>query len=284
MNELPVSPIGAHVPVSGGLASRGLAYAAEIGAETLQVFVGNPRGWATSPGDPEEDARMRERDDLPVFIHTPYLINLGTPDEGAADRSLGSLRHCLRRGAEIGAEGVVVHTGSAVRGGRDQGLERMRARLLPLLEELDDEDPRVLLEPMAGKGQTLCATVDDLGGYLDALGWHEGAGVCLDTAHAFAAGHDISTREGMREMLDRFDEIVGAARLGLVHTNDSKAACGSNRDLHQNIGAGEIGAAPFGELFRHPASAGVPVTCETPGPSKPHAKDVRTLKELRDGT
>ncbi|MBB4932235.1 deoxyribonuclease-4 [Lipingzhangella halophila] len=283
MTELPVSPIGAHVPVSGGLAKRGLAYAAEIDAETIQVFVGNPRGWATSPGDPDEDAKMRERDDLPVFIHTPYLINLGTPDDDAAERSLGSLRHSLERGTEIGARGVVVHTGSAVRGGRGQGLDRMRARLHPLLQELGNDAPLVLLEPMAGKGQTLCATVDDLGDYLDALDWHGKAGVCLDTAHAFAAGHDISTRQGMRDMLDRFDTVVGAALLALVHANDSKASCGSNQDLHQNIGDGEIGAEPFGELFRHPVSAGVPITCETPGPKKPHAKDVRTLKGLRDG-
>ncbi|GAA1987978.1 deoxyribonuclease IV [Nocardiopsis rhodophaea] len=283
MSELPFTPIGAHVPVSGGLAKRGLAYTAEIGAETIQVFVTNPRGWATADGDPAEDARLRERDDLPVFIHAPYLINLGAPDAKVADKSVASLEHALRRGAQTGARGVVVHTGSAVKGTRAEGLERMRSRLLPLLERLGDEAPPVLLEPMAGQGQVLCATVDDLVGYLDALDWHPQAAVCLDTAHVFAAGHNVATREGMRDMLDRFGEVVGAERLRLIHANDSKEPCGSNKDRHENIGAGHIGAEPFGELFRHPVSAGVPITLETPGPEGPHAADVRTLKTLREG-
>ncbi|GAA1073089.1 deoxyribonuclease IV [Nocardiopsis composta] len=281
MNDARISPVGAHVPVSGGLATKGLPYADEIGAEAVQVFVSNPRGWAATPGVPEEDAALRDRSGLPVFVHAPYLINLGAPDEEVAAKSVASLEHSLRRGAAIGALGVVVHTGSAVRGGRAAGLDRMRSRLLPLLERLGEEVPPVLLEPMAGQGQVLCATVDDLAGYLDALDWHPRARVCMDTAHAFAAGHDISDRAGMAAMLDRFGEVVGADRLGLVHANDSKAACGSNKDRHENIGAGQIGAEAFAELFVHPVSAGVPLTLETPGPAGPHAADVALLKKLR---
>ncbi|GLU49068.1 deoxyribonuclease IV [Nocardiopsis ansamitocini] len=276
------SPVGAHVPVAGGLAKSGLAYAAEIGAETIQVFVSNPRGWATGPGNPGQDALLRERADLPVFIHAPYLINLGAPDEAVAAKSVASLEHALRRGAEIGARGVVVHTGSAVNGSRTHGLERMRARLLPILEGLAEDAPQVLLEPMAGQGRVLCATVDDLGPYLRALDDHPKAAVCLDTAHVFAAGHDISTPAGMRAMLDRFGEVAGAHRLRLVHANDSAAPCGANRDRHANIGSGYIGSTPFAELFTHPVSAGVPVTLETPGPAGAHASDVEMLKKLRD--
>ncbi|WP_159945492.1 MULTISPECIES: deoxyribonuclease IV [unclassified Nocardiopsis] len=281
--QRPVSPVGAHVPVAGGMAAKGLAYAEEIGAETVQVFVSNPRGWATNGGDPEQDARMRERTDLPVFVHAPYLINLGTPSEETADKSVRSLEHALRRAAQIGARGVVVHTGSAVSGGRDLGLSRVRERLMPLLEGLGEDVPPVLLEPMAGQGQVLCATIDDLAAYLEVLEWHPRVGVCLDTAHMFAAGHDISTVGGMRAALDRFGEVVGADRLRIVHCNDSKAPCGSCRDRHENIGAGHIGAEPFGELFRHPVSAGVPLVLETPGPAGPHAADVAALKRLREG-
>ncbi|OOC54498.1 MULTISPECIES: deoxyribonuclease IV [Nocardiopsis] len=279
--QRPPSPVGAHVPVAGGMATKGLAYAEEIGAETVQVFVSNPRGWATNGGDPRQDALMRERTDLPVFVHSPYLINLGTPSEETAEKSVRSLEHALRRSAEIGALGVVVHTGSAVSGGRETGLARTRERLMPLLEELGEDVPPVLLEPMAGQGQVLCATIDDLAAYLEVLEWHPRVGVCLDTAHMFAAGHDISTAEGMRTALDRFDEVVGADRLKVVHCNDSKAECGSCKDRHENIGAGHIGAEPFGELFRHPVSAGVPLVLETPGPAGPHSADVATLKKLR---
>ncbi|WP_017610535.1 deoxyribonuclease IV [Nocardiopsis xinjiangensis] len=279
-NRHPFTPVGAHVPVAGGMATKGLAYADTIGAETIQVFTSNPRGWATKEGDPKQDARMRETD-LPVFVHSPYLINLGTPNEETAGKSTHSLGHTMRRGAEIGAGGVVVHTGSAVSGGREAGLARTRERLMPLLEELGEDVPPLLLEPMAGQGQVLCATVDDLVPYFEALDWHPNVGVCLDTAHLFAAGHDISTREGMREALDRFGEVVGADRLHLIHANDSKAPCGSNKDRHENIGEGHIGAEPFAELFTHPVTAGVPITLETPGPEEPHGKDVATLKDLR---
>ncbi|MEV2277240.1 deoxyribonuclease IV [Nocardiopsis sp. NPDC049922] len=281
--QRPQSPIGAHVPVAGGMATKGLPYAEEIGAETVQVFVSNPRGWATNGGDPEQDARMRERADLPLFVHAPYLINLGAPNEETAQKSVRSLEHALTRGGEINARGVVVHTGSAVSGGREAGLERVRDRLMPLLERLGGDVPPVLLEPMAGQGQVLCATVDDLVPYFEALDWHDNVGVCLDTAHLFAAGHDISTPEGMRETLDRFGEVVGGDRLRVIHVNDSKEPCGSKKDRHENIGAGHIGTRPFGELFTHPVTAGIPLILETPGPAKPHAADVATLKELREG-
>ncbi|MFC3997739.1 deoxyribonuclease IV [Nocardiopsis sediminis] len=282
MSGLPTSPIGAHVPVAGGLATRGLDHAARIGAETIQVFVGNPRGWAVNDGDPAEDALLRARTDLPVFVHAPYLINMGSPDDAIAAKSMASLEHSLRRGGEIGARGVVVHTGSAVRGTRTEGLARVRDRLLPLLERLGERVPPVLLEPMAGQGQVLCATVDDLAAYLGALERHPRVGVCLDTAHLFAAGHDISAAPLLGAVLDRFGEVVGADRLRLIHSNDSASACGSNKDRHQNIGAGEIGAEPFAELFRHPVSAGVPMVCETPGPVERQEADLAELKRLRE--
>lgn len=272
------------MPVAGGMATRGLAYADRVGAECVQVFVGNARGWTTGPGVAREDEALRARPDLPVFVHAPYLINPGAPDPAVAEKSVASLAHSLRRGTEIGARGVVVHTGSAVVPGRGAGLARAARRLGPLLDSLGENGPRLLLEPMAGQGQVLCATVDDVVDYLDALGWHPRAGVCLDTAHVFAAGHDIASGEGMRAMLDHFGRTVGGDRLGLVHANDSALPCGSRKDRHANIGAGHIGAVPFAELFAHPVSAGVPVVVETPGPEGPHTEDIAVLQRLRDDT
>jgi deoxyribonuclease IV len=282
-------PIGAHVPVAGGLATRGLRYAADIGAEVIQVFVTNPRGWALTPGNPAEDDQLRayaQAHDLPVFIHANYLINLGSPNQQTLRQSVESLRHVLRRGHEIGARGVVVHTGSAVSQSREQALEQVRRSLLPLLEEIPDSGPDLLLEPMAGQGKMLCATVGDLGPYFTALERHPKAGVCLDTCHAFAAGHDLAAAGGVRDMLDVLADTVGTQRLKLIHANDSKDVCGSNKDRHENIGSGHIGRDAFAELLHDTnlAKLRVPLVIETPGMGKPdlHRRDIATLKELRD--
>jgi deoxyribonuclease IV len=270
------------VPVAGGLAAEGLRYAAEIGAEVIQVFVANPRAWAPSAGNARQDAALREHmaaTGLPVYVHAPYLINVGSADPVVRERSVASLAHSLRRGAEIGASGVVVHTGSAVAGDRGTALRYVRECLLPLLEDINDTGPDLLLEPMAGQGQMLCAAVGDVAPYLANLDWHPRARVCLDTCHAFAAGHDLAASQGADAMLA--DLGVASGRLALIHANDSKDGCGSHRDRHENIGAGQIGTAAFGALLRHPAAHGVPFIVETPGPKAAHAADVATLGRLR---
>ncbi|SFC72880.1 deoxyribonuclease IV [Streptomyces aidingensis] len=281
------SPIGAHVPVAGGLARTGLAYARRIGAEAVQVFVANPRGWATPAGNPAQDEQFRAgcaAEGLPVYVHAPYLINFGSHNPATAELSVASLRHSLRRGRAIGARGVVVHTGSAT-GGRERAtaLARMREKLLPLLDGLtEDDDPWLLLEPTAGQGASLCSAMDGLGPYLAALDHHPRAGICLDTCHAFAAGHDLAAPDGVAALLDELTAAAGPGRLRLIHANDSKDVCGARKDRHANIGAGHIGAAAFGALLRHPAAAGVPLVTETPGGPEGHAGDVARLKELRD--
>jgi deoxyribonuclease IV len=284
MAEL-MSPIGAHVPVAGGLATGGLRYADRIGAEAIQVFVSNPRGWALAAGKEAEDRRLREhaeRTGMPVFVHSPYLINLGSPTPQTVTSSVASIRHALERGAAIGARGVVVHTGSAVSQPREAAVRQLREHLLPLLDAIPPDGPDLLFEPMAGQGAMLCATVQDLGPYLDTVDRHPRAGVCLDTCHAWAAGHDLAAPGGMAATLAALAETVGAERLKLVHANDSKDECGSARDRHENIGKGRIGAEPFAELFRHPVSRGVPLVIETPGRDpEPHRADVATLKALR---
>lgn len=276
------SPIGAHVPVAGGLGTGGLKYAAQIGAEAVQVFVSNPRGWAQSAGRPAEDALLRESG-LPVYVHASYLVNFGSPSAETLDKSLESVAHALARGAEIGALGVVVHTGSAVTQSYEAAMAQIHERLLPLLESLPEDAPDLLLEPMAGQGAMLCATVDQLAPYFEALERHPKLGVCLDTCHAFAAGHDLTAEEGVATTLDELAAAVGEGRLKLIHANDSKDVCGSKKDRHENIGQGHIGERPFAELLAHPAVAGVPLIIETPGRSaEPHKADVETLKRLRD--
>ena len=280
------SPVGAHVPVAGGLV-KALAYAREIGAGAVQVFVSNPRGWAPSPGDPKQDEAFGagcEAAGIPVYVHAPYLVNFGSPTEATLARSVGAVEHSLRRATAIGARGVVVHAGSAVAGAhRDEAMAQLRSHLLPVLEAADPTGPKVLVEPTAGGGQALAATVQELEPWFDQCDAHPLLGVCLDTCHAFAAGHDVSGPGGMKKTLDALVKAVGRGRLALVHANDSKDPLGSTRDRHEAIGEGHIGKDAFAELFRHPATRGVPVVVETPGDAGSHRRDVELLCALRDG-
>jgi deoxyribonuclease IV len=332
--------IGSHATVTGGVATGGLSYASAVGAEVIQVFVSNPRGWAAGPGDAAEDARLRESQ-VPVFVHATYMVNLGSGNPEVAEKSADAVAHALRRGADIGARGVVVHTGSAAgwaaSAGRDGDARAREARdgdatagdararalrqigeiALPLLDKLGDDDPDLLFEPMAGQGQMLCAQAGDLAAYLSAVEFHPKAGVCLDTCHLFAAGHDLAAAGGVAAMLAELSTVAGstgtgstgtgstvagstvaggtetggtetggtgtdnagAGRVKLVHANDSLLGCGSKRDRHEAIGAGMIGTAPFRELL-----AALPDACfvvETPGGKAGHARDIATLKGLR---
>ncbi len=278
--------------VGPGLAKGALAAARAAGAGALQVFVGNPRGWASAAGDPAEDAAFAAgcaADGIAAFVHAPYLVNFGSPTAGTVSNSVAATRHALRRAAAIGAAGVVVHTGSVPgRGDRDAAIRQVREHLLPLLSEIDDlepvggEPPRLLLEPTAGGGVALAARVEQLTDYVAALDSHPRLGVCLDTCHAFAAGHDVAVPGGMTALLDALVAAVGEGRLGLVHANDSQDPCGSTRDRHARVGQGQIGLEPFGELFRSPVTDGVPLVIETgPGPAE-HAADIASLVALQD--
>ncbi|MFI6265198.1 deoxyribonuclease IV [Micromonospora sp. NPDC051006] len=281
-----VRRVGAHTPTSGGLAKAALPYLDATGAEVVQVYVSNSRGWALPPGDPGQDALFRagcaERG-VPVFIHASLLVNLGSPTPATVEKSAETLAHALRRGTAIGAQGVVFHAGSAVDAGHaEAAMRQVREALLPLLDSTTAAGgPMLLVEPSAGGGRSLASRVEQLGPYLDAVDRHPGLGVCFDTCHAWAAGHDLAAEGGMTATLDTLVATVGADRLRLVHANDSKDLCGSTRDRHENIGKGMIGEPAFAELMAHPATAGVPVVVETPTEKHVgHAADIATLTRL----
>jgi deoxyribonuclease-4 len=203
--------------VAGGLAKVGLPYAREIGAEVVQVFVSNPRGWAQHPGDPAQDAAFRDgcgEDGVAVYVHAPYLVNFGSPTPATVAKSADALRHSLARGREIGARGVVFHAGCVVSGhDHDTAMRQVRDVLRPVVADLRDDDPDVLVELTAGGRGSLVSKPDELPAYLDALEWHPKVGVCADTCHAMAAGHDLSAPGGLRSFLSAVAKHAGRARL-----------------------------------------------------------------------
>lgn len=285
------NPIGTHVQVGKGLVAGALAQADLLGCETLQLFVGNPRGWALSAGKPAEDKEFRrqlESRGMRAFIHAPYLVNLGSPTPATYERSAAVVAHNLLRAAEIGAEGVVVHTGSFVSTDGEPeeqlaaALRQVREALLPLLDSIREEDaPWLLLEPTAGQGRSLCGGVEDLAAYLGALDFHPKAGICLDTCHVFAAGAPLDEPGGATATVDRIVDIGGPGRLRLIHANDSMDVRGALKDRHQRIGEGHIGTGAFTELFAHPATEGVPFILETPDSRDVDNVDIPLLKRLR---
>lgn len=278
--------IGAHVPTTGGMAKRSIQYAQTIKAEAIQVFASSPRTWAMPTPNPEADqafvTKARELD-IETYVHAPFLINLGSPTEATYKNSLASTSYSLKRGREIGALGVVIHTGSAVDEAHvKQAWKQIHEGMMPILEKLDDKDPWLLLEPTAGQGQSLVKRLDDLTKYFEALEWHPKVGVCLDTCHVFAAGHDIKSKGGMTKTIDLLVEVAGKDRIQLIHANDSMDVLGSLKDRHQNLGEGELGIKPFAELLAHPAIANAPLILETPGEEPEHGKEVAALSKMRD--
>nr|WP_144121507.1 deoxyribonuclease IV [Catellatospora sichuanensis] len=275
--------VGAHAPTAGGLAKAALAYIDAVSAGAVQVYVGNPRGWARPAGDPRQDEAFTagcHTRQVPSYVHASLLVNIGSPTAATVEQSREVLAHALLRAAAIGAHGVVFHAGSSVDAEHTPAaMRQVREVLLPLLDALPDDGPRLLVEPSAGGGRSLAARVEDLGPYLDAVDRHPRLGVCFDTCHAWAAGHDLAKPGGMTLTLDSLVEVCGPDRLGLVHANDSKDPLGSTRDRHEAIGKGMIGSEAFAEMFRHPAVAGVPIIVETPGET--HAADISLLRGLR---
>lgn len=268
------------------MAKRSIQYAETIKAEAIQVFASNPRGWAMPESNPEADAAFRSKArelDIETYVHAPFLINLGSPTEATYKNSVASTAYSLKRGREIGALGVVIHTGSAVDEAHvPKAWKQIRSGVMPILEKLDEDDPWLLLEPTAGQGQSLVKKLEDLNNYFEALEWHPKVGVCLDTCHVFAAGHDIKSKGGMEATLDLLVEIADKERIQLIHANDSMDVLGSLKDRHANLGEGEIGTKPFEELLAHPAVVNAPLILETPGEEPEHGREVTLLKKMRD--
>jgi deoxyribonuclease-4 len=263
-----------------------LPYLDRSSASAVQVYVSNPRAWKLTDGDPLQDEAFAAGCDergVAAYVHAALLVNLGSPTPLTVERSVESLRHSLLRGRAIGARAVVFHAGSAVEASRvDTARKQMREALLPLLDQaMASGWPKLLVEPSAGGGHSLAARVEDLGPYLAAVDEHPHLGVCFDTCHAWAAGHDLAAPGGMAATLDALVASVGSDRLLLIHANDSKDVRGSTRDRHESVGTGTIGAAAFAEMLNHPAARGVPVIVETPNhDGTGHPADIARLRDL----
>ncbi|MGH2509236.1 MAG: deoxyribonuclease IV [Ktedonobacteraceae bacterium] len=259
--------IGRHVPINAN-AVRAAEIAQRIGCNAIQIFASNPTGWSPARGGEEQCLAFAEtarRLDLaPVVLHAPYLINLASPDEGNWEKSIALLRWTLQRGGLLGASYVVLHVGSHKGTGVEAGVARIAQAIRHMLPETPPEVV-LLLENSVGAGNALGGDFEHLAAVLAAVPeYAERVGVCLDTAHLWGAGYDISTTTTALAVLRSFDETVGLPRLKVLHLNDTVKELGSHRDVHARIGEGIIGEEGLRTLLRDPRLAHVVVLLETP--------------------
>jgi deoxyribonuclease IV len=259
--------LGRHMPTHSN-AAKAVEIASQLGCNSIQIFASNPTGWRPTADNPKSQAvfvqATRDYDLNPVVIHAPYLINLASPDEVIWQKSISLLRWTLQRGELLGAAYVVFHTGSHRGSGVDAGLARIAEAIGLILPETPT-DVILLLENDVGAGNSLGQNFEQIGMVLDVLPQYEDRlGVCLDTAHLWGAGHDISNATSVQQLLQHFDDIIGLNRLKVIHLNDTEMALGSHRDVHARLGEGIIGEEGLRALLCDPRLDHVAVLLETP--------------------
>ncbi len=274
--------IGGHVSSGGGI-DNAISNTLAIGGNALQIFAGSPRMWARSlyPAKMAENFKKlaAEKDLNPVFIHALYLTNLASDNPELIEKTKKALIIDMQNASAIGSAGVILHIGSH----QGRGWAADKALVIAGIKEVLDKTPQesvLLLENSAGQ-QGKIGSFAELRDILNAIPAPR-LGVCLDTAHAFEAGYNFTTAEGLDMWVADIEKYISVDKVKLLHLNDSKTPLGSGRDMHQNIGDGFIGNEGLKRLINHPKLTHLPLILEVPGidgfgPDKVNIDRVKTL-------
>lgn len=273
--------LGVHTSISGGL-HLSLERAHALGCNTLQIFSHNPRGWAVKEISHQDVLMFKSRrvkfDISPVYVHTSYLINIASGNELLKRKSIDLLATEMERADEIGADYVVLHTGSASSDDKSASMKRAISALNEIAE-MKNWKAGLLIENTAGERGDISSTIAELSEIIGGVKRSFVSGICLDTCHAFAAGYDIRTRSGIRRIAGEIEKYIGFEKVKLVHLNDSKGANGSRVDRHEHIGSGQIGESGLGEFIHYQPLRDVPLILETP--KKSESDDPMNLAKVR---
>lgn len=275
--------VGGHVSISGGV-SNAVSRQTELGGTCGQIFVGSPRGWSVSDIDSEEaaafQAETKEQDIGPWIVHGTYLINLATPKDDLAEKSIATVQGELEACAALDIPYYVFHPGSHTGAGAETGVENVGERLSEL--HIPDST-KVLLENTAGKGTTVGRSFEELARMVEVSDYgYESLGFCLDSCHLFAAGYDFRTKEAMEELLREVETHLGVENVEYLHLNDSKHPFESEKDEHEHIGEGEIGDDGFRHFVNHDAFSNLPMVLETPEDEKGYEWNINRIRELAE--
>ncbi|UIP00531.1 deoxyribonuclease IV [Halobaculum sp. CBA1158] len=277
----PTLKVGAHESIAGGTYNAVDALV-DDGGNCGQIFTHSPQVWQDPSIADDEAERFREASEEhgvgPWVIHSSYLVNLCTPKDDLREKSVDSMQKEVDAAAKLDIPYVNVHLGAHTGAGVERGLDNAASAL----DELDVPDGvTVLVESDAGSGTKLGGDFEHLAEVLDRS--EQDLDICLDTAHAFAAGYDLSSEEAVNETIAELDEVVGLEHLRCVHLNDSKHECGTNKDEHAHVGEGRIGEAGMRAFINHEDLRDVPLVLETPTEDgKSFAWNIERVRELRE--
>jgi len=263
--------LGVHVSSEGKI-YEAFDRAQDLGCNTMQIFSRNPQRWREKFLETQDIKEFRQREDKskikPVFIHIPYLINLASPNPRLYEASIEAYNEDILEAQELKADYIVTHMGSHKETSEDAGLKRLTEALNIILEDTKDCNVGILLENTAGSGSWLGYKFSHQKRVLQGLKHKERIGLCVDTAHAYLAGYDISTKAGLDAMLIEIDKLVGINLIKLIHLNDARGKLGSHHDRHDHIGKGSIGLDGIKRIINHPKLRKLPFILETPKDSE----------------
>jgi len=271
------------MPTRGGV-WKALERGARIGCDAVQLFVKNNMQWFGRPYTPAELAayanQLAQRPFRAVFAHAGYLINLAGPPSPKRSKSVRSLIQEINLADQLRLPFLILHPGSHLGEGEEAGIKRAAQGLDEAFAATTGSPVGVALECTAGQGTALGGRLEHLAAIRDKTRAPERVGFCLDTAHLFAAGFDLRTREGWDEIVRQAETLLGLDRVWAIHLNDSKTPLGSRTDRHEGIGKGRIGLEAFRYIVNDPRFANTPGCIETPKSDDLH-EDVENLALLR---
>ncbi|MBW2554890.1 MAG: deoxyribonuclease IV [Deltaproteobacteria bacterium] len=272
---------GFHISIAQGF-SKVVEKAQKTKCETIQLFSRNPRGWKFKALNPDEVGQFKTKlassNISPCFLHLPYLPNLAATKKELYTKSIDSLCEDLKRAEILSIPFLVIHVGSRVALSEEEAIEKVVQGINESFQRIPNQ-VMILLENTAGQGTELGSTFSQLQNILSGVEDQSRIGICLDTAHAFAAGYDLFTKNGLDETLNEFDRLIGLKHLHLLHLNDAKTPLASHSDRHWHIGKGYIGLEGFRNIVNHPLLDHLPGIMETP--RKDLKDDLRNMRVVR---
>ncbi len=276
--------LGSHVDLKApnyylGTVNDAISY----GANTFMFYTGAPQNTFRKPlselkiAEGRALAKAKGFDESKLIVHAPYIINAANyANPELYEMSINTIVNEMRRTAAFGVKIMVLHPGSHVGLGAENGIKAL-AKALDVVLRSDGTDVKIAIETMAGKGHEIGVNFKEIKSIIDQVPNNDRLGVCLDTCHISDAGYDLTDFDSV---IKEFDEIVGLDRLLVVHVNDSKNPMGAHKDRHENIGYGYLGFEVLNKIVHHPLLNGIPKILETPyyNEKAPYKQEIEMLR------